>query len=190
MKKINLIYISIIYFVAIIIIAHFFIPAEYNWTENTISDLGAQNYNNADIMRIGFIGFGILINLGILLNIFYYKKFKFPDILIMIYGISILLTGFFSTAPFDGSINYSLTHDRLHSIFAQIAGIAFSFAIIGYLIIAQSSKKYFHLIFFVLVIGISALFGLSANGIIPIDKGIIQRFLYFVSFIWIWIVYS
>ncbi|NUM43275.1 MAG: hypothetical protein HUU38_01100, partial [Anaerolineales bacterium] len=42
----------------IIIIAHFFAPPEYVWTQNTISDLAAQGVEHQWLMQVGFIGFG------------------------------------------------------------------------------------------------------------------------------------
>lgn len=56
MKK--MIAIAIVYFIVIIIIAHFFAPPEYNWTQNTVSDLAAQGLKYQWIMQAGFIGFG------------------------------------------------------------------------------------------------------------------------------------
>jgi hypothetical membrane protein len=177
-------------FIAIIVVAHYFAPDIYHWTTNTISDLAAQNYNYAWIMRIGFIGFGLLLNLGILLKICKTKSVNPADVLIMIYGLAILCSGVFSTMPFDSSVVYSTMADKLHSIFAQIAGIALSIGIIIYLILSPGNKKFVHLLFFILIIGISALFGLSKNGVINIDYGIVQRLLYGVSFIWIFLTYN
>jgi hypothetical membrane protein len=181
---------AIFYFIAIIIVAHYFAPDIYHWTTNTISDLAAQNYNYAWIMRIGFIGFGLLLNLGILLKIYKTKSVNPADVLIMIYGLAILCSGVFSTMPFDSSVIYSTMADKLHSIFAQIAGIALSIGIIIYLILSPGNKNFIHLLFFILIIGISALFGLSKNEIINIDYGILQRLLYGVSFIWLFLTYN
>ena len=52
---------AVVFFVITIILAHSFAPIEYDWKQNTISDLGAQQYKNAWIMRVGFIGFGLLL---------------------------------------------------------------------------------------------------------------------------------
>lgn len=49
------------FFVIIIILAHSLAPIEYDWKKNTISTRGAQQYKNAWIMRVGFIGFGLLL---------------------------------------------------------------------------------------------------------------------------------
>ncbi len=182
--------IAIFYFVAVILVAHYFAPNVYHWTTNTISDLAAQNYNYAWIMRVGFIGFGLLLNMGILFKFYQTKSINSPDVLIMIYGLAILCSGFFSTMPFDGSKDYSIMADKLHSLFAQTAGIALSIGILVYLLLSHGNEKLIHFSFLVSVIGISALFGLSKNGTINIDYGIIQRLLYLVSFIWLLLTYN
>jgi len=43
----------------------------------------------------------------------------------------------------------------------------------------------FHTIFLILVIGTSLLFGLEENGVIHLGRGLVQRALYLVSFIWL-----
>ena len=93
--------ISVFFFAAFIIIAQLFTPESYSWTQNTVSELAAQGYDNARIMQIGLIGYGLL-----------------------------------------------------------------------------------------LVVGLSALFGLSEKGIIPLGKGILQRIMYFFGLTWILINYN
>ncbi len=181
---------AIFFFAAAILTAHFFTPAAYHWTTNTISDLAAQNYDNAWIMRTGFIGFGILLDIGIFLKFYQTKSINPADVLVIIYGLAILSSGIFPTAPFDGSTDYSLTADKLHSIFAQTAGVSLSIGVLVYLLSAHGRIKLFHLLFLILIIGISALFGLSKNAVVNIDYGIIQRSLYLVSFLWLLLVYN
>lgn len=66
MKK-NLI-LPVVFFLSVIIVAHFFAPAGYQWTQNSISELASQGHEYAWIMRSGFIGFGILLTLSIVLS--------------------------------------------------------------------------------------------------------------------------
>jgi len=54
--------ISTALFVLFIIIAHIFSLVNYNWTINTISDLGAQGYERKLIMQFGFNVWGGLIS--------------------------------------------------------------------------------------------------------------------------------
>jgi hypothetical membrane protein len=180
------IYSSIVYFIVMIVIAHFFVPAEYSWMQNTVSDLSAQGLKYQWIMQAGFIGFGLLLNIGFIQKFFAAQKVFYPDLLIMLYGLAILLSGFFSTEPFIKGLSYSLQESRLHSLFATVAGISFSLGILWRLFTAPTpGEKVLHVIFLVLVMGTSFMFGLSENGVLPVAKGIVQRSLYLVSFTWL-----
>jgi hypothetical membrane protein len=181
-----LIYLSVIYFIAVIILAHFFTPLEYKWTKNTISDLGAQGLKYQWIMQAGFIGFGLLLNLGFLLKFITVRQIIYPDILIMLYGLSVLLTGFFSAAPFIDGVRYSMRESNLHSLFATVAGVCFSIGVLARIFTASSSgESWLHVVFLTLVTGTSLGFGLAEKGVIPIGKGIIQRALYLICFCWL-----
>jgi hypothetical membrane protein len=184
----NLIRFSIFYFVAVIILAHFFTPPQYRWTQNTISDLAAQGMIYQWIMQVGFIGFGLLLNLGFLLKFIAAGKISYPDIFIMLYGLCILLTGFFSAAPFLEGVKFSVQEGNLHSLFATAAGICFTIGIFLRLITAPTlAERWQYGIFLLLVTLTSLSLGFAENGIIPVGKGIVQRSLYLVSFIWLFL---
>ena len=179
---------SILYFIIVITIAHFFVPPEYRWTQNTISDLAAQGLKYQWIMQAGFIGFGLLLNAGFLLKFLAAQQVSYPDLLIMLYGLAILLSGFFSAEPFIKGASYSVRESKLHSFFATVAGVAFSLGILWRLLAATTpAEAWLHAIFLVLVMGTSFMFGLSENKTLPIAKGIVQRSLYLVSFIWLFL---
>ena len=182
----KLITFSVFYFVAVIIIAHFFAPAAYQWRYNTISDLAAQGLPNQWMMQVGFIGFGLLLNIGFVRKSAAAHKLFFPDVLIMLYGLAVLMSGIFSARPFLADVSYSVQEDALHSFFAQTAGILFSLGILYRLIVAPSpQEKLFHLVFLVLVMGTSMLFMLDETSAVAIGRGLIQRVLYLVSFVWL-----
>jgi hypothetical membrane protein len=107
---------AILFVVLFIVIAHIIAPVEYDWKTNTISDLGAQQYSNAWLMRVGFIGFGIIINTALLLAFVKTETRNYSDLLIIVYAFSILMTGIFSTAPFIEGQPISIGEDRLHSL--------------------------------------------------------------------------
>jgi len=163
-------------FVLFIALAHIFSTNHYDWTRNTISDLGAQAYSRKLIMQIGFISFGLLLSGGIFLNGFSWRTSP-----ILIYGLSIAFTGVFCTKPFFNFDHYSTLASSLHSGFAQLAGLSFSVGILVQLFYSSNNNlKYMHLLFFVLVIGLSVTFGVIKN-----YQGIVQRLLYLASFIWL-----
>jgi len=177
---------AVIFVVVIILIAQIIAPIEYNWKINTISDLGAQQYKNAWLMRVGFIGFGVLLSVSILWSFVHAEFRNYSDLLIVVYALGILMSGFFSTAPFIEAESFSISGDKFHSLFAQIAGIALSFGIFWHLLVYSSpNQKLFHFVFLILVIGFSALVGLSKNEVISIGLGLIQRGLWLISFTWL-----
>lgn len=177
--------IAVAYFIVVIVVAHFFAQPNYTWTSNTISDLAAQGHANKWIMQAGFIGFGLLTTWGVAFH-FNKNRRAFFLFLVAIYGLSILMSGIFCTAPIDPSIPYSSSASDLHSTFATIAGISLSLAIFWQIIAAPGKpEKLNHFIFFVLVMGLSGMFGLSENGIVALDKGIIQRLLYLSGLAWL-----
>lgn len=138
------------------------------------------------IMQAGFIGFGVLISISVGTAFMRIKKVLFPLLLVAVYGISILLSGIFCTAPMDPSISYSVSDSNLHSMFAAIAGVGMSLAIFWQVFQATDPKaKRNHFIFLLLVMGLSGIFGMVENGMLALDKGIIQRLLYLSGLAWI-----
>jgi hypothetical membrane protein len=176
--------VAVVYFIAVIFIAHFYAPPGYIWTRNTISELVSQGHNQKWIMQVGFIGFGLLLTGALAWRSSILGRVNSPDIPILLYGLSILVTGIFCAAPFDNSLSHSVKEAEIHSLFATIAGFALVVGIVWHLIVSPD-KRSFHLVFILLVTGISILFGLAESGELPIGKGIIQRSLYLVSFTWL-----
>jgi hypothetical membrane protein len=177
--------IAVIYFVFVIVIAHFFTPAGYDWTQNTISDLASQGHANKWIMQAGFIGFGAILTLGVVYH-FRKNRRQYFLLLVAVYGLSILMSGIFCAASIDTSIPYSVQESNLHSMFATIAGISMSLGIFWQVTASSNNRdRWMRLAFLLLVGGISGLFGLAENHILELDKGIIQRILYLVGLAWL-----
>lgn len=177
--------IAIVYFIAVIVIAHFFVPPGYDWTQNTISDLASQGHVNKWIMQTGFIGFGVILTLGSAYH-FRRNRRQWFLFLVAIYGLSILMSGMYCTSPIDPSVSYSVRESELHSMFATLAGIGMSLGVFLQLILSSSNReRWIRLVFFLLIVGVSGLFGLAENHILQLDKGIIQRILYLVGLAWL-----
>ncbi|MBK8821042.1 MAG: DUF998 domain-containing protein [Anaerolineales bacterium] len=177
--------IAVAYFIAVIVLAHFFVPPLYDWTQNTVSDLASQGHTYKWIMQTGFIGFGLLLTWGV---IFHFSKNRRAYFLLFVavYGLSILMSGIFCTMPIDPSMSYSVSESKLHSMFATIAGVAMSLGIFWQVIVSLNQReRWTRIAFFVLVIGISGLFGLAENHILALDKGIVQRCLYLAGLAWL-----
>lgn len=177
--------IAVVYFIAVIVLAHFFVPPIYDWTQNTVSDLASQGHPYKWIMQTGFIGFGLLLTWGV---IFHFNKHRRAYFLLFVavYGLSILMSGIYCAAPIDPSFPNSLRESQLHSMFATVAGIAMSLGIFWQFVVSTNHyERWTRFAFFLLVIGISGLFGLAENHILAIDKGIVQRVLYLVGLAWL-----
>ena len=177
--------IAVAYFIAIIVLAHFFVPPAYDWTQNTVSDLASQGHTYKWIMQIGFIGFGLLLTWGV---IFHFNKNRRAYFLLFVavYGLSILMSGIYCAAPIDPSFPNSLRESQLHSMFATVAGIAMSLGIFWKFAASSNHREIWtRFAFFLLVIGISGLFGLAENHVLVLDKGIVQRILYLVGLAWL-----
>lgn len=174
--KANYNIISTALFVIFIIIAHIFSTNNYDWTRNTISDLGSQGYDRKLIMQIGFLVFGLTLGTGIILNGLTWRTAP-----ILVYGLCVALSGIFCTKPFFDLDIYSMTQSTIHSALAQIAGVSFSIGILAQIFFTTNNNtKLIHLIFFLVIIGFSLSFGLLKN-----YQGIAQRLLYLASFVWL-----
>lgn len=135
--------IATIFFVLFIIFAHLFATNHYDFTKNTISDLGAQGYSRKIIMQTGFLTFGLLLCTGIILNGLNWRTTP-----LLIYGLCVALTGIFCTKPFFQHDTYSTAQTTLHSLFAQVAGISFSIGILMQIFfLADKNLKLIHLFF-------------------------------------------
>lgn len=181
----NLFLLAVLYFIAVIVLAHFFVPPIYDWTQNTISDLASQGHTYKWIMQAGFIGFGSFLAAS---SVYYFwqNKKRYFLWLVVGYGFSILITGFFCAAAIDPSLEYSLQEASIHSMFATVAGLCMSLGIMWQVVIPSTPReRWMRILFLVLVIGISALFGLAENHILEIGKGIVQRALYLAGLAWL-----
>ena len=168
--------ISTALFVLAIVVAHIFSTNNYDWTKNTISDLGSQGYDRKLIMQFGFLAFGLILSTGILANGLTWRTSP-----ILVYGLCVGLTGVFCTKPFFNLENYSASQASIQSALVQIAGVTFTLGILLQLFYSvDKSEKWVHFTFLILVVGFSASFGLLKN-----YQGIAQRLLYLTSFTWL-----
>ncbi len=166
---------------ALILAAHAVAPDTYRWTQHTMSHLGAQVYEYANIMRLGFVSYGALILVAAILKVMKAVRTAWPHSFIGIYGFAILLTGFFSTSPFLPGAQFSVPEANLHSIFATLSGIAISTAMVAFAIMHRSRlPRIIDVVTLVLTILMSGAF--FAFGDVA---GVFQRLLWLVGFAWL-----
>jgi hypothetical protein len=100
---------------------------------------------------------------------------------ITLYGLSMVATGFFSAAPFEEGMTYSQKEEDLHSVFANVAGIALMAAILSNVILEDETQKR--------IANISALaFVALSSAMFKIDaerQGVYQRVLWAGSLAWL-----
>jgi hypothetical membrane protein len=173
------------YWIAIIIVAHFFAPPGYVWTQNTISELASQGHAYKWIMQAGLIGFGALILLAVGRVMIGAKKWIWHLLPVAVYGLSVLLSGFYCAAPISPSIPYLIPQAKLHSLFATLGG-ALTLGILWRMFVTREMReRWIHFFFFVAVTGVSGLFGLADSGVIDIGIGVVQMLLYLFGFAWL-----
>lgn len=165
--------------VASILISPFFMPMDYSWITNTISESAAQGLNNAWITRLGFITFGLgVIGLSVYLNNDWPITVRVCH---AIFGISMLFVAAFSMRHWDNRVDFDPTENMLHSVFANAMGFAiclgvlFSFFKRG----SDSWGKFFD----IMVAGSSIIIPILML-YYPNTDGLIQRFMFGVSYFW------
>lgn len=172
---------AVAYITIFIIIAHLVVGEPYLWYRNSISQLAGQAYPYAWIMRLGFIGYGVLIQIAGISRIRAGGRYRYREIPIMLYGLAILLTGVFSAEPFVEGVPYSEREAQLHGLIASVAGVFLSTGILLYMLTdTPDSRRVVHTIALVLVVGIAAAFFA-----LPALAGALQRLLWVVGFVWL-----
>lgn len=168
----------------IILIAGFLTPNTYSWTKNTVSQLAAQKYQNRWIMRLGFIGFGILLVINYVVDLQNALIFWYYTLPLSIYGICISITGIFCSKPFEENKQFSKREEKMHSIFAQLAGFSLSMAIVIHFLTAIDLDTLiaaiFHLITLIFVVGMSLMIARYEK-----NRGLIQRIMWAGTFLWL-----
>lgn len=177
---------AVIWFIAFILLSHAYAPEGYNWRTNTISDLGSQGLPRQWIMQAGFIGFGLLLTIGFGAKFIRAGSIGWVDVPVLLYGLCVLVTGFYSAAPILPGMPTSQIDANIHSVFATLAGLLFTLGIALRIFTATNLQdRWVHVTFLVLVTACSAAFGLAENNMAPIAQGVAQRALYLVSFVWL-----
>ena len=172
--------ISISFFILFIIAAHIAAPDGYSFLKYGISALGAQGYDRKIIMQLGFISFGVILAIGIIMN-----RISWQTSPILIFAVSIALTGIFCTQPFSSTaeISNSETESSLHTFFSKLAAVSFWIGILIQMLFSKElNVKLIHLLFLFLL----AIFALPlVFGILKDYQGIFQRILFLLSFTWL-----
>jgi len=172
---------AIAYILLFIVIAHIVVGEQYVWYQHSISQLAGQEYAQAWIMRAGFVGFGILVQIVGIGRIRATGRIWFRELALMAYGLCILASGFFSAAPFIEGVAYSEQEAQLHTLFATAGGWALTAGMLLYMLTETlNSRRPVHAAALVLTMGVSAAFFT-----LPTVSGALQYLLWVVGFSWL-----
>lgn len=172
---------AIAWLVTTLVGAHLLAPDSYSLVANTLSELGAQKYEYAWLARAGFIGFGVLLAWHFSGDLVHVQRFWAQAMLLLLYGSSVALTGMFSAGPFETGVTFSEPEAFLHSIFATMAGVCLSGAILISAWRAGTPRdRWKHIGVLAFVTVASALFGAF-----PEYQGVSQRLLWIGGLGWL-----
>ncbi len=155
----------------------FFSAPGYSLSQNTLSELGAQNTPYNWMMNFVFIllAFVTFINGFKVLGEYHIQIF-----VLLIFCISLVLTGIFMHAPIDRGVVYDSFQNEMHSVFSTITGISFcTYCLIVSFITRWRTQK-----LIALGVGVIALL-LSYLMFIHSDyRGLYQRGIFIIAFGW------
>jgi hypothetical membrane protein len=176
--KPRMILLSMIILIIVMFVLPFFSVESYSLITNTTSHLGAQYAPHAWMMNITFILIGMSC---VIESLRYLKTYWVHQILLIIFGLGLVLTGIFQHAPIVEGISYDVFHDQMHSIFASIVG--FSFVLLAFSASFIELKRS-NALMDALVAIMATLFSIimATN---PNIVGIIQRIMFIMSFSWL-----
>ena len=166
-----------IWMIGVILVLPHYSAVQYNILAHTTSQLGSQHTPNAWIMNLTFI----LLGIGTLLAGWRSTQAHlFSRILLLLFGVSLSMTGIFRLAPIDLSLSYNTTSDGLHSMFATTAGFAFSaFAVVAGFHAGIGLQCFIAISMATLAILLSLLMNF-----VPEYAGLLQRTLFITAFGW------
>lgn len=147
----------------------------YSILSNTTSHLGAQGSPYAWLMNLVFIALGLMS-----IWITFQSKILYHQILGLIFGFSLVLTGIFQHAPLNNLLPINLLHDQLHSIFATTTGFSFTLLAAGHGFISIGMQRTVGIIMSIVATLLSILMV-----VFPDVMGILQRLMFISAFGWL-----
>lgn len=153
--------------------------AGYDWIRHSVSELAGQRTANAWIMRGGLLALGLASIVG------YFRFRSRYNAFLLVFGISIAMTGLFPHRPFDTQLEYSELLDRIHSAFASLGGF---FAVLGFIFRATQATSATEKIASVMLATLYTLLS-AAMFYWPVYQGAFQRVIFGTFIAWV-IVYG
>lgn len=177
---------AILYFIISATIAERSAPEEYNHRLNTLDELACQTYENKRYMQWGFIGFGVIIISGLLINFSRMSLELHYAIPLFLYGLFSILTGIYSSKPFEHLVFYSIKEHKLHALFLQFSGLSLTLLVVMKLIMVTGGM---HRVVNLTILIFSLYTSAQSNRNIP-NRGVYQRVMFLGQFVWLIYSYS
>ena len=129
---------SYILMILVMFLLPFSIP-DYSIVSNTPGDMGAQSSPNAWIVNLTFI---CLATGAMITGWSYFEGYAFHRSILVISGISLVLSALLNHAPLDNQISYNVTESGLHEYFSCSAVFSFTMLSIatGFILEKQFNK--------------------------------------------------
>jgi len=161
-----------------ILIGPLFSPPEFSWIQHSTSEQAGQNMTGAWVMRIGFVGYGAGTLIAAIVD---WGSRPFVRAALILFGIGLCGTAIWSNASILPGLSSDIHEDWLHSVASGVVGTAFAGACAARLFAPGGTRRDL-LAWGGLVV--SVVFPL-AMGAMPEFRGLIQRVMFGVSFVFV-----
>ena len=171
-------WIAYLVMIPVIFLLPYFSLPEYNMVEHTTSQLAAQQTPRAWIMNAVFLLLGLasIVEAWTLL-----RSFWLHQILLTIFGWSLIMTAIFQHAPIPEHLPFDANEDYLHSIFAKMTGWSFTIFAISAAFIERSKYQRIS----ALAVGVLAIVLSILMFAVPQFAGVWQRGIFLICFGWL-----
>ncbi len=181
MKK-NTLFYTYILLVIVMFLLPFLSNPNYSILKHTTSELGAQETKNAWMMNMTFLYLGLSVLYEGLIS---YKPFKFQQVIIIIFSLSLIAVAIFNHRPIS-DIAYDLEEDEMHSFFASLTGFSFVLlAISNFWVIKDKFWK---------IVSLSSGFLASILSLFIFlfedYSGLFQRLMFIISFLYLYFIFQ
>ena len=151
----------------------------YSPVTNVISQLGAQNTPNNSVMNVGLLALGVgVVADGI-------RRFSKPALPFIAFGLFMALAGLLAHKPLTPAVAFSEPVHQAHLALAALAGVSVT---VGFLWNAVAVSAVRTRVVATTLAAICLILPLCMLAFQDV-QGLIQRIMYLLVFVWLWIYY-
>jgi hypothetical protein len=160
------------------IIGPFFSPPEFSWLRHSTSEQAGQHIAGAWIMRLGFVAFGSGTLSAALID---WRTRPLVRAGLVMFGLGLIGTAAWSNASILPGVSSDIREDWLHSVASGVVGTAFAAACAARLFVPGGARSsWIGWVGLVVAVAVPL-----AMGALPEFRGILQRAMFVVSFVFI-----